>query len=211
MGVDVTTGGRFRVLDSPRDVDERVLVALDADGGEAFEPTFVRTDGYAGRLADRVASLRTGYVVDATLSWTDGTARFESVDVRKRTLFEFADGVTGMFEAAQETWRDAVAAGDAMNSRVTRNTDGDPNGVLYVFAAQSGARDLYAEFRDGTRPLDPLVDRVNDHRGDGDREVFVLRPADDPFVVVYIAFEKGGLLADTVRDTYDCPRPAESD
>ncbi|MFC6990047.1 DUF6663 family protein [Haloplanus sp. GCM10025708] len=39
-----------------------------------------------------------------------------------------------------------------------------------------------------------------------EREVFVMRPADDPFVVVYVVFEPEGLLATTVRDTYDCPR-----
>ena len=37
---------------------------------------------------------------------------------------------------------------------------------------------------------------------DGPREVFVLRPPDGAFVAVYIAFEKDGLLARTVRDTY---------
>ena len=207
--MNVTSEGRFRVLDSPRDPEGFVLVALDADGADEYEPVEVGGDGYDGELADAVAALRPGYVVDATLSWDDGTARFAAVTVRKRTLFEFADGVTGMFEAATETWRNAAAAGEAMNSRVTRNTDGDPNGVLYVFASQSGARDLFAEFRDGSRPLEPLVDRVNETRGDGEREVFVLRPADEPFVAVYIALEKGGLLADTVRDTYDCPRPDE--
>ena len=212
--MNVTSEGRFRVLASPRDPEGFVLVALDADGTDEYEPVEVRGDGYDGELADAVAALRPGYVVDATLSWDDGTARFAAVAVRKRTLFEFADGVTGMFEAATETWRNAAAAGEAMNSRVTRGTDGDPNGVLYVFASQSGARDLFAEFRDGSRPLEPLVGRVNETRGDDEREVFVLRPADEPFVAVYIALEKGGLLADTVRDTYDCPRPderAESD
>lgn len=221
--VNVTTEGHFRVLASPRDPEGFVLVALDGDGdgdgdgsdggdesADEFEPVDVRGDGYDDPdLAERVAALRPGYVVDATLAWDDGTARFAAVDVRKRTLFEFVDGVTGMFEAATETWRNAAAAGEAMNSRVTRGTDGDPNGVLYVFASQSGARDLFAEFRDGTRPLEPLVRRVNETRGDGEREVFVLRPADEPFVAVYIALEKGGLLADTVRDTYDCPRPDE--
>ena len=208
----MTTEGRFRVLDSPRDPEAFVLVALDADDADEFEPVEVRGDGYDDPdLAARAAALRPGYVVRATLSWDDGTARFADVAVEKRTLFAFADGVTGMFEAATETWRNAAATGDAMNSRVTRGTDGDPNGVLYVFASGSGARDLFAEFRDGSRPIEPLVRRVNRTRGDGEREVFVLRPADEPFVAVYIALEKGGLLADTVRDTYDLPRPDESD
>ena len=201
-----TTSGRFRVLDSPRDRPELLLVDLD---GGAFEPTFVRTTGYEGDLAETVAALRPGYVVEATLAWDgDGTAAFADIAVERRTLVEFVDGITGTFEAARETWRAAEAAGEAMNSRVTRNTDGDPNGVLYVFAEQSGARDLFGEFRDGSLPLEPLLERVNEGRDEEEeREVFVMRPADEPFVIVYIALRKGGLLADTVRDTYDCPRP----
>jgi hypothetical protein len=33
--------------------------------------------------------------------------------------------------------------------------------------------------------------------------VFVLRPADGAFVVVYVVFRRDGLLAETVRDTYE--------
>ncbi|MFB6173709.1 MAG: DUF6663 family protein [Halobacteriales archaeon] len=199
--MEPTTAGRFRVLDSPREPDE--LLLLDVEG---YDPTYVPRTGH-GDLDGRVAALRPGYLVGATLAWDGGTPRVVELEVRKRTLFEFVDGVTGIFEAAREAWRAAAAEGAAMNSRVTRDTAGDPNGVVYVFAQQDGARDLFAEFADGARPLEPLIERVNESR-DGDREVFVLRPADEPFLVVYIVFEKGGLLADTVRDTYGCPRPA---
>lgn len=48
-----------------------------------------------------------------------------------------------------------------------------------------------------------------DHGLGRDREVFVLRPADGPFVVVLVALRKGGTLANTVRETYHCPRPEE--
>ncbi|ESP89308.1 DUF6663 family protein [Candidatus Halobonum tyrrellensis] len=197
------------------------------DGAEgdlaAYEPVRVAADGYEEPLAADVADLEPGYVVDATVEWTDGGARFAAVDVDRPTRYLFADGVTDLFEAARDAWDDARAAGDAMASRVTRDTDGEPNGALYVFAdaggdgggvnspvrraatagtAGGGGRDLFAEFRDGTTPIDPLVERANEGAGDGPREVFVLRPADGRFVVVYIAFERDGLLAQTVRDTY---------
>ncbi|WP_101295472.1 DUF6663 family protein [Halegenticoccus soli] len=197
--MELSTSGRFRVLGRPRAPDE--LLLIDA---ESFDPTYVGTDGYDGALDEAVAGLEPGYLVDATLSWgDDGTPRFEAIDVLRRTRIRFLDGVTGLFEAARETWMAAEADGDAMNSRVTRNTDGDPNGVLYVFAAQPGARDVFGEFESGVLPIEPLIERANEGLDDdGDREVFVMRPADEPFVVVYIAFEKDGLLARTVRETY---------
>lgn len=201
--MELTTSGRFRVLDSPRERPELLLIDL-----ETFDPTYVLTDGYDDGLADAVASLRPGYVVEATFTWTDdGTPRFASLDVERRTRIEFVDGVTGVFEAARETWQTAEADGEGMNSRVTYDTDGAANGVLYVFAKQSGARELFEEFQSGVLPLEPLVQRVNENRDDdGPREVFVMRPADEPFVLVYIVFRAEGILAETVRDTYDCPR-----
>lgn len=201
--MELTTSGRFRVLDSPRERPELLLIDLDS-----LDPTYVRTDGYDGVLDDVVSDLRPGFVVEATLTWTDdGTPQFSSVSVEERTRIEFVDGVTGMFEAARETWQTAEADNEGMNSRVTYDTDGAPNGVLYVFAEQSGARDIFEEFQSGVLPLEPLIQRVNENREDDDeREVFVMRPADDPFVAVYIVFHADGMLANTVRDTYDCPR-----
>ena len=232
-GMEATTDGRYRVVDAPATDDGRggstgaefVLVALPSGGGAAdddpgaYELVTVAADGYEGDLADAVGELRPGYVVRAAIEWDGGDARFTSVDVERRTRYLFADGVTDLFEAARDAWREAHAAGDAMASRVTRDTDGEPNGALYVFAdgggeggspvrraatagRSAGGSDLFGAFRDGTTPLDPLVERVNEDAADGPREVFVLRPADGAFVVVYIAFEKGGLLARTVRDTY---------
>ncbi|WP_313691546.1 DUF6663 family protein [Halorarum halobium] len=219
--MEATTDGRFRVL-SHAD-DEYVLVDLTPveDPADAYEPVRVAAEGYGDDLAESVAELEPGVVVDAELIWTDGEARFRSVSVRRRGRVAFADDVENLFEAARETWRDARAAGDAMASRVTRDTDGEPNGALYVFA-DAGARDLLAEFRSGTTPLEPLIERVNAEEMDGEatdadpttddgssdpseppeREAFVLRPRDGEFVVVYVAFEPGGLLARTVRDTY---------
>jgi hypothetical protein len=202
--MELTTRGRYRVLGRPHDPEELLLVELD---GDSFDPTYVRTDGYDGALADDVKALEPGYVVDAELAWDDdGTPVFDSVSVERRTRIEFVDEVTGLFEAARETWNEAVAAGEAMGSRVTRDTDGRPNGALYVFAEQPGARDLFDEFRTGVLPLEPLVERANEEQETADREVFVMRPADGQFVVVYIVFEKGGLLANTMRETYDCPQ-----
>ena len=197
-----TTAGRFRVLDSPSGDDEWLLLDV-----ESFDPTYVPRSGHDA-VDGQVADLRPGYLIDATLTWADDEPTVTELSVVKRTLFEFADEITGLFEAAQETWQAALAEGDGMRSRITRSTDNEPNGALYVFADQPGAQDLFAEFADGQRPLEPLLERVNQSHDD-DHEVFVLRPAGEPFVVVYIVFEKGGILADTVRDTYDSPRPDE--
>jgi hypothetical protein len=210
---------------------------------DAFEPVRVPRRGH-GDLDEAVAALRAGYLVRARLSWAAQEPRVESLSVVKRTLLAFADGVTNLFEAARTAWTTASARGEPMASQVTRGTDGQVNGVLYVFADADGG-DRLAEFRSGRRPLEPLIARVNaaapggddawrgedgpsvsvgpggvtvdggtdepapDHGLGRDREVFVLRPADGPFVVVLIATEKGGQLADTVRETYHCPRPEE--
>jgi len=190
--MEPTTGGRYRVLGRPRDPDELLLVDVEGDG---YDPTYVPVEG-------RDAELPAGTLVDATLAWTDGTPRFVDCEVVRRTRIEFYDGVTGLFEAARETWTAAAAADEAMNSRVTRGTDGEVNGVLYVFARQSGARDLFEEFESGIRPLEPLIERINENREPAERAVFVMRPAAEPFVVVYIALEVDGLLAETVRETY---------
>ncbi|MFB6123558.1 MAG: DUF6663 family protein [Haloferacaceae archaeon] len=195
--MDPTTTGEYRVLSKQT---ETAFVFVDRSADESYDPVTVG-------VPESAPDLRPGYVVDATLSWSEsGPAELADVDVRRRTRFEFLDDVTGIFEAARETWRNAAAAGDAMNSRVTHDTDGDPNGALYVFANPPGGRDTFEEFRSGAIPLDPLVERVNEDDGVAEREVFVMRPDDDPFVAVYVVFEAEGLLANTVRDTYDAPR-----
>ena len=224
MAMTPTTTGRYRVLGRPRDSEELLLVSVtgvdstvdeaaadsaadEIDADSTFDPAYVETTGYGGELADAVDSVSAGQLIDATLVWDDGDPRFESVDVVAESVFEFHDGVTGIFEAAKQTWMVAEADNAAMNGRVTKNTDGEPNGALYVFAKQSGARDLFEEFRTGVTPIDPLVRRADDAESvppetDQPRAVFVLRPVDEPFVVVYVVFRRDGVLAETLRSTY---------
>ncbi|MUW13905.1 hypothetical protein GJ633_03955 [Halorubrum sp. CBA1125] len=169
---------------------------------ERYDPLYATAEAYEGDLAERVAALEPGYVVDATLAWTDGSARFVDVDVVRETRFRFADDVEGMFEAAVEAWRAVRAEGEAVGSVTTRSNDGDPNGALYLFADAPGS-DTFADLRAGRLPIEPLVARVNASRADDDpREVFVLRPAAHEFVAVYVVFDRDGVLAQTVRDTY---------
>jgi hypothetical protein len=208
-GSDPTTVGRYRVLGRPRDPAELLLVTVDGDDDRsaAFDPLYVDTAGYDGDLAATVEGLDAGALVDATLVWRDGDPRFASVEIVADTVFEFYDGVTGIFEAAKNAWMVAEADNEGMNARVTRDTDGEPNGALYVFAKQSGARDLFEEFRTGVTPLSPLVSRVDEGESvppeaEQPRAVFVLRPADEPFLVVYVAFRRDGTLANTMRTTY---------
>lgn len=226
--MEVTTVGRFRVYRSPRKRDELLLlelpgepvdwadptVAVDVD--DAFSPTYVPRTGYDGDLAETVSSLEPGNEVEATVMWEDGDPRFADVSLVDRTRFRFIGAATDLFEAARETWR-ATADGEAIGSRVTYSTDGEPNAVLYAFAKQPGARDLFDEFSDGVLPLDPLLDRLENETNadtdsavdntefeipDASREVFVLRPLDEEFVLVAIAFDRDGLFAETMRETY---------
>lgn len=198
-----TTGGTYRVMGTPDEGGKLLLIHV-----ETHDPTYVGTEGYEGGLRESVEGLRPGYVIDATLELTDDTAAFTEVDVRSRTLVEFVDGATGIFEAARETWREARTEGIAVNSDVTYDTDGGANGAVYTFAKQQGARDVWEELRTGILPLEPLIERL-DGEDDGPHEVFVMRPADEEFVLVYLVLEKDSVLADTVRDTYDCPRSPE--
>ena len=206
-GPDPTTAGRYRVLGRPRDPAELLLVTIDGNEADAFDPLYVDTTGYDDDLAATVEGLHAGALVDASLVWRDGDPRFDSLTVVADTVFEFYDGVTGIFEAATDAWMVAEADNEGMNAQVTRNTDGEPNGALYVFAKQSGARDLFEEFRTGVTPLSPLVSRVDEAESvppevDQPRAVFVLRPADEPFLVVYVTFRRDGMLAETMRTTY---------
>ena len=191
-----TTTGTDRVLESPRAPDE--LLLLDT---ETQDPTYITTAGYEGNLTEQVADLEPGNRITATLSWAEGTPRFSAVEVETHTTVEFVDDATGIFEAARETWEEARREGAAMNSRVTKDTDGEANGVVYTFAKQSGQRDLYEEFRDGVTPLEPLIDRLTES-ADPPFAVFVIRPVEEPFVLVVLALDAEGLFADTVRDTY---------
>jgi hypothetical protein len=203
--MQTTTAGQYRVLgDAP---DREGLLLLDrAD----HEPVLVAGGGYEGDLADAVAALRPGYLVEATLAWEDGDARFEAVDVEKRTLLSFARGVSGLFEAALETMEEAHREGLGVTGRPTFSTDSEPNGAVYAFAQQPGERDVFEEIRTGALPIEPLVDRL-DEEDDDAHEIFVFDPVDHDFVVVYLVLHRDSVLANTVRDTYDCPRPPEVD
>ena len=173
------------------------------DAEDQFDPLYATAEGYDGDLAERVSSLEPGHVVDATLAWTDASARFVDVEVVRESRFRFADEVEGMFEAAVETWDRIRAEGEAVGSIITRSNDGEPNGALYLFADAPGG-DAFADLRAGRLPIEPLVARVNESRDDDEpREVFVLRPAAHDFVAVYVVFDRDGVLAQTVRDTYD--------
>jgi len=201
-----TTAGQYRVLGDAPDRDG--LLLLDRTD---HEPVLVAADGYDGDLADAVAALRPGYLVDATLAWNEGDARFEAVDVEKRTLLTFSRGVTGLFEAALETMEQAHQEGLGVAGRPTFSTDNEPNGAVYAFAQQSGERDVFEEIRTGALPIEPLVDRLDEEEADDAHEVFVFDPLEHDFVVVYLVLHRDSVLADTVRDTYDCPRPSEAD
>ena len=239
--MEPTTTGRFRVLDRRPDgtillVDlaDAIAAATGEDPDADLRPIAVTppavddepTDGFAidAETVDTIRSLEPGYVVEAELAWDDSDAAFLDCEITNRTRIQYADGVTGLFEKAQETWHDAQVAGEAMNSAVTYSTGKEPNGVVYVFAKQDPPRDLFEEFRTGATPIEPLIQRVNaTHDGgaadttadddavdnasddEAERAVFVLNPADEPFVVVYIVFRKDGMLAQTVRDTYGLP------
>jgi hypothetical protein len=189
---------RYRVLAVP---DEGTVRLLDR---ETYEPVVTAATGHDAPVGD----LRPGYLVTADLDWSAADPAVRSVSVDRPTLYAFADGVDPMFEAARDAWADARATGDAMNSQVTRNTDNEANGVLYVFG-EDRTEATFEAFRDGARPLEPLVDRVNEGEGPAPREVFVLRPADGRYVAVTIALRKSGRFADTLRETYDRPRPPE--
>lgn len=189
---------QYRVLRPPIDGEG---VVLDRS---TLEPVRIAASGHDAPVGD----LRPGYLVDADLDWTSDRPTVDTVAVDRPTLYTFADDAEPIFEAAAETWTEAQRAGEGMGSRVTRNTDNQVNGVLYTFADPPGT-DRFEEFRSGRRPIDPLLDRVHESRDIEPREVLVLRPADGEFVVVTITLNKGGQFADTMRETYDVPRPAE--
>jgi hypothetical protein len=206
--MQATTTGEFRVLDGAH-AAAGPLTLLDL---ESLEPTLVAADGYDDPLAETVTGLRPGYVLDATLEWTDGTARFTEVSVTSFTLIEYAQGVSGLFEAALETISEARRENVGITGRPTYSTDGEPNGAVYAFAEQRGERDVFDDIRAGRLPLEPLVARLAEGGEDAtvpDHELFVMRPVDHDYVVVYLVLTRDSLLADTVRDTYDCPRPPE--
>lgn len=229
--MEVTTSGRFRVLGRPRTHDELLLVevgdaaeAMEAaaaairgelpadavDTDDYFHPTYLPVDAHEGPQARLIEMLEPGNLLDATLCWTDGTPAIETARLVERSRFHFCE-VDETFEAARTAWDEAVDAGSGMGAQVTSDPEGTPNGVVYVLAEQPGARDVFEEFVDGVLPLEPLVrrvDRADATDADAPREVFVLRPAEEPYVVVLVAFHRNGRLARSVRAQFDIDDPA---
>ncbi len=167
---------------------------------ETMEPTAVEPTG-------RTEGVRPGYLIDGTVAWDEGRAELVEVSVRERSLIEFVDGAEPLFEVARELCEETRRAGEAVGSRTTVSTDGVANGALYAFA-DGGARDVFDELSTGALPIEPLLDRLGEH-AEGPHEVFVLRSPEVAFVLVYLVARKGSTLADTVRETYGCPRPTE--
>ncbi|SNZ12395.1 hypothetical protein SAMN06269185_1691 [Natronoarchaeum philippinense] len=181
-----TSDGRFRVL-SGRSDDEWLLLDV-----ESAEPTYVPTAS--------APDLAVGNRIEASLRWADGDPSVDDYSMLSPTSFQFARTDEAVFQAAQECFEAARSAGEAMNSRVTYSTDNEPNGVVYTFAEQSGQRDLFTEFRDGVKPLDPLVARAAED-ATPPFSVWILDPR-EPFVLVYIVLDPDGILEETMRDTY---------
>ncbi|RRJ28936.1 DUF6663 family protein [Halocatena pleomorpha] len=187
--------GTYRVLCSPRSAEEFLL--LDTT---TADPVYVSKQGYSEEQASTIDAIEPGNTVDATIDWSNDQPRFGSVTIETETTISFASDATNIFEAARACWRETVTAGDPMNSRLTRGTDGDVNGVLYTFAEQTGERELFSEFRDGIKPLDPLLEPIT--ASEPPYAIFCLDPRELPCVVVQIVLEPDGLLAETMRDTY---------
>lgn len=198
-----TESGTYRVFESDRGGEELLLVEK---GDE--EPIYVQTSGYYEPLQSTVQELEPGYLVDATLAWSgEGDPSFAELDIEARTLFEFVDGVPDIFEQAKETFEEGKREGMPIYSNVTYGTDSEANGVIYTFAKQGDEKDIFAEFQDGRMTLEPMIDKLGDGDEEPPFEVFVIRPESTQFLVVYLVLEKDGLLANTIRDEYDCPRP----
>ena len=178
----------FRVLPGRDDAE---WLFLDVDSAD---PTYLPREA--------APDVGAGHRVRATLSWDDGAPVVEAHAVEFATTVAFVETTEPIFEAAEECFERSRAHGEPMNSRVTYGTDNEPNGVLYTFADQPGSRDLLAEFRDGGKPLEPLVDRAAHPNGvELPFSVYVIDP-EEPFLVVYIVLEPDGLLDETVADTY---------
>jgi hypothetical protein len=197
-----TESGTYRVLPGQPDGEGLVLLERWSE-----DPVSVRTDGYEEPLAAAVAELDPGNLVEASLAWPpEGPPAVTELSVATRTLFAFVDGADHVFEKASETFESGRRERAAIASTTTFTTDGEPNGALYTIAKQGGGTDIFAQFRDGRRTLEPMVEKLGEGGAEPPHEVFVIRPVEEPFVVVYLAIDRDGLLAETVRDEFDCPR-----
>jgi hypothetical protein len=200
-----TESGIYRVLPGPPGSESHTLLERWSE-----EPVTVRAAGEDGPPAAAADGLRPGYLVETTLDWpAEGPPSVVDLSVRRETLFEFVGDADHVFEKAEETFAAGRRDRAGIASTVTYDTDGQPNGALYTIAKQGGRTDVFVEFRDGRRTLEPMVEKLAEGGVEPPHEVFVIRPAEAQFVVVYLAIEKGGLLADTIREEFDCPRSRE--
>jgi len=158
---------------------------------ETTDPTYV------SELPLEVAP---GTLLSASIDWNGEEPTVEDATVVESTQFHFHRTDAPVFQAAQACFEEARRAGEAMNARVTNDTDGRPNGVVYTFADQPGQRDLFSEFRDGEKPLEPLLSRTAE-AADPPYSVWVL-DVPEPFVLITIVFDPDGLFAETMADTY---------
>ncbi|MFT4923619.1 MAG: hypothetical protein ACI8XM_002847 [Haloarculaceae archaeon] len=194
-----TDAGTYRVLPGPPDEEGFVLLEQWSE-----EPVTVQSEGDDDPLASAVESLQPGHLVDATVEWPpEGTPAIADLAVRTETVCTFVGDADHVFEKAEETFTEARRDRAPIASTVTYNTDGEANGALYTIAKQGGGTDIFAQFRDGRRTLEPMIDKLGEGGAEPPYEVFVVRPADEQFVFVYLAIEKGGLLANTIREEYD--------
>jgi hypothetical protein len=192
-----TTEGEFRILESTRDREEWLLLNV----GSA-DPTYVRHKEYEGELERAVKTLEPGNRIQAELNWVDGEPQLAKIEVCETTRFAFTRTREDLFGDAHGAWRDAEEAGQPMGSRILYGQQGgNPVGVVYVFADQPGQRDLFEEFKDGVKPLDPLLNRLAEAKTPP-FDVFVVDHHDLPFLTVTLAFEQDGVLATTMRETY---------
>jgi len=192
-----TTEGEFRVLESTRDREEWLLLNV-----ESADPTYVRDKGYKDDLKRAVETLEPGNRIQAELNWVDGEPQLANVEVAEATRFAFTRTREDLFGDAHGAWRDAEEAGQPMGSRILYGQQGgNPVGVVYVFADQPGQRDLFEEFKDGVKPLDPLLKRLAEAETPP-FDVFVVDHHELPFLTVTLAFEQDGVLATTMRETY---------
>lgn len=186
--MEPTTTGTYRVLESTRGPEEWLF--LDVEGAE---PTYVD----AGDVPTDV-ELAAGNRVEATVAWVDERPVVRNCTVLADTRVHFARTEAPLFEAVLDCW---AAADGEMNARVTYSNDREPVGVVYTFPAQASEQDLFVEFRDGTRPLEPLVARAREG-ADPPFSVYVLDPLGRQFVIVYVVLAPDSVLDRTVRDTY---------
>lgn len=182
------TEGPFRVL-SGRSDDEWLLLDV-----ESADPVYIPCSSLGS------VTVTVGNRIDGDLTWHGEKPSLADVVVEETTKFRFRRTDEPIFEAATSCFETARASGDPMNARVTYDTDRNPNGVVYTFAAQPGQRDLFDEFENGTKPLEPLLARAAEN-AEPPFSVWILEP-NDPFIVVYIVLDPGGRLDRTIQDTY---------